>query len=45
MTSSTDSTLFVILCEARSETSLLTESLDSHPEITCHEKMEQGQGA
>lgn len=36
MTTSTASTRFVILSEARSGTSLLTETLDSHPEITCH---------
>lgn len=36
MTRSTDCTRFVILSEARSGTSLLTETLNSHPEITCH---------
>ena len=36
MTTKGDPLRFVVLSEARSGTSLLTETLNTHPEITCH---------
>lgn len=36
MTNTHSPTRFVILSEARSGTSLLTDTLDTHPEIACH---------